>query len=151
MTDADGSKIDEPFASDDEILNMVAEFEECRWPYERWTHRSHLAVAVFYLSWLSYPEALKRIRQSIQNYNRAVGDAQGYSETLTVLFLRKVDAHMRAAAHEGRPQSRLIDMVEELVRVADARWPLLYYSEARLASPEARAGWVDPDLRQLDF
>jgi hypothetical protein len=38
-------KIDVPFKSDDEITQLVARFESCTWPYERWTHRAHIAIA----------------------------------------------------------------------------------------------------------
>lgn len=35
---------------------------------------------------------------------------------------------------------------EALVRFADKRMLLRFYSRDRLMSPEARAGWVEPDL-----
>ncbi len=47
-------KLDLPFTSDAEVIDMVARFEACTWPYPRWTHRcasrrrSLLYVAVSY-------------------------------------------------------------------------------------------------------
>jgi hypothetical protein len=141
------SRIDAAYASEADVLDMVARFEACTLPYERWTHRAHVAVAVSYLRDLPFDEALDRIRQHIQLYNRACGDPSGYHETITVLFLRRL-----ASALDARPQGEdLAEAVEALAAAFDMRWPLLYYSKARLWSAEARRKWIEPDLRPLEF
>src|SRR5262245_12359698 len=87
-------KIEPPLRTDAEILDLVHEFEACRWPYENWTHRAHLAVAVVYLTRLSFSDALARLRQNIRAYNATRADTKGYHETITVFFLKRISAHL---------------------------------------------------------
>jgi hypothetical protein len=136
-------KQDIPFHTDGEILDMVARFEECSWPYERWTHRAHLAVAVVYLRTSLIEEATRRARRNIQNYNRARGDPDGYHETLTVFFMRLIDRWLRE--HAGG--KTLVEIVADLARGFTMRSLLDYYSSERLWSSEAKAAWVEPDLK----
>src|SRR5687767_10729265 len=90
-------KIDIPFTDDAEIATLVEQFEQSRWPYERWTHRAHLAVAAFYLRTLPLAEATERMRFHIQQYNRTCGDPNGYHETITVLFMRLMHHRLQTA------------------------------------------------------
>lgn len=139
-------KIDIPFTSDAEVDEMVASFEACRWPYARWTHRAHIGVAAVYLTRFTFDEALARARHHINLYNRTCGDPDGYHETVTVLFLRRVAAELRT-----RGDRSLADLVNDLTTACDMTWPLRHYSSERLWSPEAKAGWVEPDRESLDF
>lgn len=147
MTEPRREKIDHPFATDAEVTAMVERFEGCRLPYPQWTHRAHLGVALCYLRDQPYEAALARVRHHIPLYNRTCGDPAGYHDTITVLFLRRVAGYLRD--HPECPP--LAEAVEELAAECDMRWPLRYYSPERLWSPEARAGWVEPDVRPLDF
>ena len=140
-------KIDHPFATDTELADIVAQFEECVLPYPRWTHRAHIGVALCYLRDYPFDVALARVRHHIPLYNRTCGDPAGYHDTITVLFMRLVARYLR-----DRPDSPpLVEAVEKLAADCDMRWPLRYYSPERLWSAEARAGWVEPDVRPLDF
>lgn len=147
MVEARREKLDHPFANDAEVVEMVRRFERCDWPYSRWTHRAHLGVALCYLQAYPFEEALARIRHHIPKYNRSCGDAAGYHDTLTVLFMRRVQRYLR-----DRPGAlSLLDAIEELAEICDMRWPLRYFSPERLWSAEARAGWAEPDREPLDF
>ena len=125
-------KLDIPFAGDAEIIDMVAQFEACRWPYSRWTHRAHLGVALCYLKQYPFAQALDRIRYHIPLYNRTCGDPDGYHDTITVLFMRRVNQFLG-----NNPQTALTTAVEELVKACDMQWPLRYYSPERLWSAPA--------------
>jgi hypothetical protein len=140
-----GPKHDIPFSSDDQILDLVAQFEACRWPYERWTHRAHLAVATVYLTQYTFPDALARIRQNIQAYNRTCGDPDGYHETITVFFLTLASRFLAA----NRDSTSLAHTVESLVDRFDAKTPLEYYSADLLSSPAAKKRYIEPDLKPL--
>ena len=141
------SKIDVPFVSDSEIADMVDQFERCSWPYERWTHRAHLAVAVTALLRFPIAEAVDRVRRQIQLYNRTCGDPDGYHETLTLLYMRKVDRYL-----VDHPEAATLrEVVESLASACDMSWPLEYYSADRLWSAAAKVGWIEPDRRPLDF
>lgn len=140
-------KLDVPFAEDGEIHAMVEAFEACTWPYARWTHRAHIAVAVSYLDRSPFEQALERMRHHIGLYNRTCGDPAGYHETITVLFLRRIAADLSL-----RPRGEgIAATVDRLAGCYDMTWPLKYYSRARLWSPQARREWLEPDLQALDF
>ena len=140
------TKIDVPFRTDAEIRDLVTQFEACTWPYERWTHRAHLAVATVYLQQLAFDEALQRMRASIQEYNRT-HNPNGYHETITVFFLRFIRIFLES--HPDRQS--LVANVEELFERCTMRTPLEYFSPDRLWSAEAKQHWVDPDLKPLPF
>jgi hypothetical protein len=138
--------IDTPLATAGDLADLLAGFETCTWPFERWTHRAHLAVATAYL--LRYPlsEATDRARAGIKKYNAVRGSGTGYHETITVLFMRLVARELRVA----RPAdvAAFVNDLADRFRV-DAL--LVYYSRDRLFSPAAGAGFAEPDLRPLDF
>jgi hypothetical protein len=140
-------KIDRPFTTDAEVADMVAQFEACIWPYDRWTHRAHLGVALCYVRDQPFDAALARVRQFIPMYNRTCGDPSGYHETITVLFMRRVARYLR----DNPECPPLAVAVEELVGICDMQWAIRYYSPERLWSAEARSDWVEPDRRPLDF
>jgi hypothetical protein len=145
VAEARRQKIDLPFTTDAEVLNMVALFERCEWPYPRWTHRAHLGVALSYLLAYPFEAALARVRHHIPLYNRSCGNPSGYHDTITVLFMRRVQRYLQD--HSDQPV--LAAAIEELA-ACDMQWPLRYYSPEHLWSAEARAGWVEPDRRPLD-
>jgi hypothetical protein len=138
-------KPDPPFASDVDIAELVRLFESCELPGERWTHRAHLAVAATYL--LRYPlsEASDRARTHIQRYNQSRGNRTGYHETITILFMRLV------ARELATDPPNLHSLVNGLAGRFRIDWLLAFYSKDRLWSDEARAVFVGPDLRPLDF
>ena len=140
-------KIDLPFPTDESLAELVEKFEACTWPYERWTHRAHLGVGTWYVIRMPYAEALTRIRHHIDLYNRTVGDPNGYHETITQLFLRRIEKQVRARP----PQETLAAIVERLTRECDMGWIYRYYSQPRIWSAEARRAWVEPDIARLDF
>src|SRR5262249_25913485 len=131
---------------DEEIFDLVAQFEKCTWPYKRWTHRAHLAVAAAYLRKYSLAEATERMRRGIQLYNRTCGDPDGYHETITIPFMHLI-FHRLHALSDKQSLARFVDKLF-------AQFPLCsllaYYSAECLWSPTAKAGWVPPDLMPFD-
>jgi hypothetical protein len=138
------------FRTTEEILALVRGFEDCTLPRERWTHAAHLTVALWHLLQYDWPEAVVRVRAGIQRYNAAHGiratPTGGYHETLTLFWLRRV----RAFLEDGRNEARaLVSLANALADSADKNLPLEYYTRDRLFSAEARASWVEPDLKPL--
>jgi hypothetical protein len=138
-------KPDPPFTSDAEVADLVRLFESCELPGVRWTHRAHLAVAATYLQRYPLPEATERARTHIRRYNESRGNWTGYHETVTALFMRLVACDLVAAPAD------LARFVNELAGRFPPDWLLGYYSRDRLWSDAARAGFVEPDLKPLDF
>ncbi|MBS0580334.1 MAG: hypothetical protein JSR36_13855 [Proteobacteria bacterium] len=138
------------FDSPDAFDGFVAEFAAGRLGKARWTHAAHLAVGLWYLERLGFAGALEAMRAAIRRHNEAVGtpntDDGGYHETLTRLYLTAIAAQRRAHRAVPLPQALRQLLASPL---ADSRWPLTYYSRARLFSVDARHAWVAPDLRAL--
>ncbi|MDR3622654.1 MAG: hypothetical protein P4L85_25100 [Paludisphaera borealis] len=134
-----------------DIERFITEFESCALPKERWTHRAHLTVGLWYLSRHPHEEATEMIRTGIQRFNEAKGVKQtndgGYHETITRFYIWVI-ADFLAGADRGRP---LIELAEQLfAQCGDKGLPLRYWTKARLTSWEARTGWVAPDLKELE-
>jgi hypothetical protein len=139
------AKPDPPFTSAAEIAELVRLFESCQLPGEGWTHRAHLAVAATYLRAYPLPEATNRARAHIRRYNESRGNHTGYHETITVLFMRLVARELKVDPAD------LAGFVNGLAGRFAVDGLYAHYSKDRLWSAEARAGFVEPDLRPLDF
>jgi hypothetical protein len=143
---------DRPFASDEELEALVSGFEDGSLPKPRWTHRAHLAVGLVYCDRMPAPVALALLRERIRRYNVASGrentNTTGYHETITRFYVYIV---RRFIAETREDEGTLAERANRLFQRYGGRdLPRRYYSEARLFSMEARASWVEPDLRPLD-
>ena len=139
------------FRTTGEIFSLVRRFEDCTLPRSEWTHAAHLTVALWNLLQFDWPEATERVRRGIRRYNAAHGilptPTGGYHETLTLFWLRVVRAYLEGERNEARS---LVSLANELAATADSQLPLRHYTRERLFSPEARHGWVEPDLKPFE-
>ncbi len=139
-------KVDPPLSTDAEVEELVAAFEDATLPYAQWTHRAHLAVAVVSLTRYRFDLALDRVRLHIRLYNGKRGQADGYHETVTAAHMIRVAAYLQSKVDP----LTLAEAVAEVSDLCPNGWLAAHYSPERLASDEARRGWVDPDLAPLD-
>jgi hypothetical protein len=108
-------------------------------------HQAHLRVAWVYLHESATPgEALVLVRDAIRRFAAAAGASQKYHETITVLWMRLLEA-ARARGASGE----LADVLAAHPELADKDLPLKYYSRERLFSDEAREAWIEPDRLPL--
>jgi len=139
------------FRTAEEVLALVRRFEDCTLPRAEWTHAAHLTVALWHLLQYDPAEATERVRRGIERYNAAHGivatPTGGYHETLTLFWLRVVRTFLEGGRNEARS---LVSLANELAADADRELPLRHYTRARLFSTEARASWVEPDLKPLE-
>ncbi|HEX8336157.1 MAG TPA: hypothetical protein VF621_05465 [Pyrinomonadaceae bacterium] len=139
------------FRTGEEMFGLLRRFEDCTLPRAEWTHAAHLTVALWHLLQFDWPDAVARVRDRIKRYNAARGilstPTGGYHETLTLFWLRTVQTFLEAERNEARS---LVSLANELAATHDKGLPLSYYTRERLFSPEARANWVEPDLKPLD-
>jgi hypothetical protein len=120
-------------------------FEAGRITPDVFGHLAHLRLAWVYLhEAASADEALLRVRGAIQRFAAAAGAARKYHETITVFWMRLLDA----ARHEGGA-GELADVVRERPELADKDLPMRYYTRERLFSEQARTAWVEPDRQPL--
>ena len=134
-----------------EVETLALEFECCTLPRAGWTHEAHLTVALWYLARHPHAEATRLIREGIKRYNHACGivttPTSGYHETITLFWIRIVSEYLMCVSNE---RCSLVHLANGLLARCDKSLPLKYYSRERLMSAEARARWVEPDLKSLD-
>ncbi|HEV2913608.1 MAG TPA: hypothetical protein VGX92_10035 [Pyrinomonadaceae bacterium] len=135
------------YESASEVEAIVRGFEACSIPPSEFKHRAHLTVALWYLKRLPSAEATASMRASLFRFINHHG-AQGYNETLTIFWLRLV----RRFLDDAPPASSILELANLLTATyGDSRLVFDYYSRELLSSPEAKASWVEPDLKALDF
>jgi hypothetical protein len=134
----------------DALPRLAAAFEDGTLPAAQWTHQAHLMVGLWYASRLPAEAALDAMRAGILRLNRVHGvvttPTRGYHETITRAYLRLIG---RFVVEDGGEDSWGERAERLLARHGERDHLLLYYSRDRLMSPEARVGWVEPDLRPL--
>ena len=128
--------------TDCEILTLVDRLERCLLSHTEFHHRHHLAVAAVYLYGADVEAALDKMRASLLRFVAHHGGNR-YHETMTRFWLLQVAKHL----------DRNLCLQEAVRRatgiLADKDLIYRYYSRELLASPTAKLGWVEPDLRQL--
>ena len=132
---------------DDDAIRRVGEgFLARTLPKAEWTHEAHLSTCAWLILERPDIDPERDLPGLIRRYNESVGgvnDAtQGYHETITQVFI----AGVRAAL--ARTEGGLAERVNAVLEAPEGRrdWPLRFYSRDLLFSPEARLGWVEPDL-----
>ena len=124
---------------------LVEEFESCRLPTANFHHADHIRLAWIYLGRMNEEEATRRIEASIRRYAEHNGIGQKYHHTITLAWMKLV-----AAARRATPLAMCFDeFAEHHPELLDVHQMKKYYSPEVLAGSEARAGWVEPDLRAL--
>jgi hypothetical protein len=129
----------------------VAAFEQGSLSRSEWHHRTHLAVAFWYLSRLEETEAKQRICQGIRHYNHCQGipntPDSGYHETLTLFWAGMIKLFLENAQLD----CTRVELVNQLLAMYGCNKDLWrdYYSFDLLKSPESRRSWVQPDRKSL--
>jgi len=108
---------------------------------ERFGHRQHV-----YLTWLAVrrfgvPEAIGLVCAGIARTARYAGARQKYHATVSRAWVELVGYH--AAEHRDDDFAAFADHNPALL---SKRLLTRFYRSATLASPQARTGWVEPDL-----
>jgi hypothetical protein len=131
--------------------SLVRLFLDRSLPKPAWTHVAHLRVGLWHVRRFGAELAVDLLRERISRYNEAVGTANtstsGYHETLTVFYVKVIDAFVSADASPDQEADTLERRLLEAV--GDRELPLRYYSRECLFSSEARRQWVAPDLQPL--
>ena len=137
------------FETDEEVEDVLRRFESGALTPAEFKHRQHLTVALLYLLRLPEREVHARMRDTILRFlARHRLDAGVYHETLTAFWLRRVRSFVRGA-DTRRPVHELAN--ELINQCADSRLVFEYFSREVIETKEARSGWVEPDLKALDF
>ncbi len=131
---------------------LVAAWEALTLPFDQWTHRSHVKVALTYLRRHPFRDALVKMRSGIKAYNarNEVPDSrtQGYNETTTRAFMYLIMATTNAygLTHPTPDGDSFCDTHPQLMSRHVLR---LFYSPQRRMHPLAKSQFVEPDLAPL--
>lgn len=147
MNDSDNEPGKSYYKSVGEIQSLAQRFETCVLTPSDMTHAAHLAIGVWYLSRMSASEAAERIRGNLRRFISRNG-LKGYNETITLFWIKLISGSL-----ENAERSRSIkEIANDLIgQFGNSQIIFDYYSRERLLSKEARASWVEPDLKPLDF
>jgi N-formylglutamate deformylase len=126
--------------TDDEF---AAAFEACVLPPAAFRHADHVRLAWIYLRRMALPAAMQRYAERLKAFAGHVGKPGLYHETITFAFLMVIGERIADGPEDEdwkAFRARNPDLFQG-VKGALGR----YYSDARLASPRSRAGFVMPD------
>ncbi|HEY2320033.1 MAG TPA: hypothetical protein VGH67_17130 [Solirubrobacteraceae bacterium] len=107
-------------------------------------HREHVELAWSYLRLYPLAEAEGVMVAAIRHVARQHGAEEKYHETITRAWLRCVAVHMQRWGAESFEA-----FIERNPALLDGGLLEHFYSRALVFGGDARAAWVDPDLRPL--
>jgi hypothetical protein len=124
---------------------FVEAFEACTISGSEFHHGDHVRVAWLYVRESGEKEAEQKLLSGIRKLATHVGSPQKFHHTMTVAWLRMV------VASRGCADARVSfsEWAEANGYLGDKDLLLEHYSKERLDGAEAKAGWVEPDLRPL--
>jgi hypothetical protein len=130
-------------SSDDKFLEQ---FETASLPLEEWHHKQHIKVAYLYLRRFPFDAAMARMRAGVKAFNAAkqIPEAidRGYHETMTQAWMHLVYFTLC----EYGPAADAETFYEESPQLQQKKILRFFYTKERFTSPEAKAGFVQPDI-----
>ena len=134
------------YEKESEITAVIRSFEDASISRDKWKHAEHLTVALHYLSNHDIDTATEKMRSGILNLLRSFGielsKEMPYHETLTIFWMRTV-----ANFNATKNGASLLNKANELVAAYDKDYPMKFYTREFLFSDEARAAFVEGDLK----
>ena len=135
------------FKDEEEIAEIVRGFEDATIARGVWKHAEHLVVALCYVDKYGYEKGLDEMRGGLFNllikgFEVDLTKEMPYHETLTVFWMRTV-----ADFNATKNGASLLDKANELVEKYDKDYPSKFYSREYLFTDEARAKFVEGDLK----
>lgn len=128
--------------SDAEFLAAV---EAATYPGEKFGHRGHLRLGWLCLREHGFEAGLERIRAMVRHYATTLGAAEKFHETMTRAWAERMQAALAETPGSGTFDAFLAAHPELL----DSGMMGRHYKKETLSSPEAKVGWVPPDLEPL--
>jgi hypothetical protein len=134
------------YKTEEDIAAVVRSFEDATISRDDWKHAEHLTLALHYLCLHDMDTATEKMRSGIFKLLGAFGvdlsKEMPYHETLTIFWMRAV-----ADFDASKNGASLLDKANDLVATYDKEYPLRFYSREYLFSDEAKAAFVEGDLK----
>lgn len=133
------------YQTEEQIDDVVRDFESCTTDKSDFKHQHHLTVAVSYLRELTLEQAINKMREALLRFvDHHQVDRRKYNETITVFWFQIVAEAMRTMPANVRGVEQCNRVIE---RFSNADLALNYYSRDLLFSERAREEFVEPDLK----
>ena|SRR5215467_1948688 len=117
------------------------------WPIaEPFHHYDHLRIAWIVIDRHGPELAAEVVGERLKAMAVARGVAALYNETMTRFWIRLI-AHVR----EATGATTIDQAIEKMPMLLDKNLAQRHWSRTLMFGPEARASWVEPDLRPLPF
>jgi hypothetical protein len=128
--------------SDDAFIQA---FEACQLDPAGFHHADHLRLAWLYVRRHGVRAAEARLLEGIPRFAQRAGAPQKFHHTATIAWTRLV----ATACLESNSHGSFHEWIETHPELLNKHLLNEHYSAGRLESPEARHGWLDPDLKPL--
>jgi hypothetical protein len=132
------------YQTEEEIEDVVRRFETCSCSPEEFVHARHLTVAASYFAKMGSEAAREKMRAGLRRFIAHHGK-NGYHVTITEFWLETV-AKLVAELLEG--EKSLVELVNSVIaQCSDKDLIYKFYSRERIASAEAKAARIKPDIK----
>jgi hypothetical protein len=136
------------YRTDEEIEDVVHRFESCSYTPEEFVHARHLTVAAWCFATMEPAAARQKMRAGLRRFIAHHGK-NGYHVTITEFWLERVE---KLVAGLRERQEGLVPLVNSVVeRCSDKNLVYEFYSRERIASPEAKAKRIEPDIKSINW
>lgn len=139
------------YHTEEQINELVDDFNKKTLSKELWTHEAHLTTAIWHLKHYDIDEATCLLKSGIISYNLSVGGinngTRGYHETLTIFWIIVIDYYVRINQTKS-----LLETCNSFLKcsLVDKTLPFVFYEKDKLLSSSARARFIHPDKRKLN-
>lgn len=131
----------QPGTQADDAPTFEALMAEVMASAERFGHREHVHLTWLAVQRCGVPAAVELVSDGIQRTARYAGAPQKYNATVSRAWVELVGHH---AAELG--ESDFAAFAAHHPELLDKRLLTRFYHPATLAGPQAKSGWVEPDL-----
>jgi hypothetical protein len=107
-------------------------------------HRDHLRLAWIHIKRLGFEAASGAVTKALRGFAQHHGDPDRYNDTMTRFWLRAV-----AIAIGRHPDLSFDALIGAEPHLLDKSLPFKHWSREQLTAGNAKASWVEPDLRPL--
>jgi hypothetical protein len=108
---------------------------------DRFGHREHVHLTWLAVRRLGTDDAIQLVSEGIQRTARYAGAPQKYHATISRAWVELVGHHVANSGIED-----FLTFAENTPALLDKRLLTRHYASATLASQQARAAWIEPDL-----
>ena len=134
------------YRTEEEIEDVVRRFESCSFTPEEFAHVRHLTVTAWYFATMDPEAAREKMRAGLRRFIAHHGK-NGYHVTITEFWLETV-GNIVSARRNGK--NSLVPLVNSVIASCnDTNLIYEFYSRERIASPEAKAARIEPDIKRL--